>query len=147
MTSTDLALDRIERSIDIDATAERVWQLVSRPGWWINEHDVDPEPDLREEGGVTVLTHPRWGTFRLGTEQQDPPRYIAFRWIDPGADTGTPVQFRIDDRPEGGVRLSVVESGFTELGKTDDAVRSHVQENSSGWEAELAAARRFVESV
>lgn len=40
-------LDRIDRSIDIDAPAGRVWDLVARPGWWINEGDVDPQPDLR----------------------------------------------------------------------------------------------------
>ena len=29
MTQTDQELDRIERSIDIDATAEKVWSLLS----------------------------------------------------------------------------------------------------------------------
>jgi len=32
--------DSIERSIDISADAERVFALVSRPGWWINEGAV-----------------------------------------------------------------------------------------------------------
>ena len=42
-TLTDLdPLDRIDRSIDIDAPAARVWSLVSRPWWWINEGTVDP---------------------------------------------------------------------------------------------------------
>ncbi len=29
-------LDRIDRSININATAESVWDLISQPGWWIN---------------------------------------------------------------------------------------------------------------
>lgn len=40
--------DRIERSIWIAADADRVWQLVSEPGWWVNdgritEHRVEPD--------------------------------------------------------------------------------------------------------
>lgn len=144
MTQTDAELDRIERSIDIDATAERVWQLISRPGWWINEGEVDPEPDLREEGDTVVLTHAKYGAFRLQTLRAEPPRHIAYRWIDGDADTGTLVEFWIEDRAEAAVTLRVVESGFTSLGKDHDAVVRHVEGNTEGWERELAAARRFI---
>ena len=49
--ATDLdPLDRIDRTIDIDASAERVWDLVTRPGWWINEGTVDDDPDVRVDG-------------------------------------------------------------------------------------------------
>lgn len=142
MTQTEL--DRIERSIDIEATAERVWQLISRPGWWINEGEIDQDPDLREEGDTAVLIHPKYGVFRLQTLRRDPPRHIAFRWIDGDADAGTLVEFWIEDRAEAAVTLRVVESGFTALGKDHDAVVRHVQENTEGWQSELAAAQRFI---
>jgi hypothetical protein len=77
-------LDRIDRSIEIDAPADRVWALVTRPGWWINQSAVDPDPDLRTEGEVTVLTHPTYGEFRLETVESRPLSYFAFHWQDRG---------------------------------------------------------------
>ena len=144
MTETDHELDRIERSIDIDATAERVWSLVQRPGWWINEHEVDPDPDTREEDGLTVVVHPTYGEFRLRTLDRDEPRYVSFRWVDNGdPEVGTTVEFWIEDRP-GGVRLRVAESGFSSLNKDRAAIDQQISENTHGWELELEAARRFV---
>ena len=43
-------LDRIDRSIEIDATAEKVWGLVSRPGWWINSRTIVSNQDVRHAG-------------------------------------------------------------------------------------------------
>src|ERR1700759_1364167 len=114
-TETD-PLDRIERSIEIDASAERVWDLVARPGWWISEGAVDPAPDLRLEGETTVLTHPVYGEFRLETVESRPMSYVAYRWLDVGVQGHTLVEFRIAPRP-GGVVLSVTESGFSRLGR------------------------------
>jgi uncharacterized protein YndB with AHSA1/START domain len=144
-------LDRIERDIEIDASAERVWELISRPGWWINEGAVDPDPDLRQDGDLTVVSHPEFGEFRLRTVTADHPSYLAFRWLEQDAAGGddapsTLVEFWIRERA-GGVTLTVVESGFTGLGKERAAVVSHVQENTQGWETELAAAKTFVEST
>jgi uncharacterized protein YndB with AHSA1/START domain len=147
MTQTDGQidgeLDRIERSIDIDASAEKVWSLIERPGWWINEHDVDPDPEVRWESDDTaVLVHEKWGTFRLRRLEAAPPRYISWRWFDHD-DAGSLVEFWVDDRP-GGVTLKVVESGLAGLGKDHDALRKHYDGNSEGWELQLAAAQRFV---
>ena len=146
MTQTDQELDRIERRIDIDATAEKVWQLIERPGWWINEHEVDPDPTIRqEEDGLAVLVHPTWGEFRIQTVEAERPRRLAYRWIDNDhPDTGTLVEFSIDERAEGGVTLTVVESGFTGLKKDREAIARQVTENTHGWELELQAAQRYV---
>jgi uncharacterized protein YndB with AHSA1/START domain len=144
MTETDSELDRIERSIDIDASAERVWSLVRRPGWWINEHDVDPDPEVRREGEYDVVVHPRYGEFRFLTMDSDEPRYISFHWVDNVApEAGTTVEFWIEDRA-GGVTLRVVESGFATLRKDRAAIADQIRENTHGWEQELEAARRFV---
>jgi uncharacterized protein YndB with AHSA1/START domain len=145
MTQTEQELDRIERSIAIDASAERVWTLVERPGWWINEGEVDPEPVTRSEGAATVVVHPTFGDFRIVTLASDPPRYLKYRWIEPERDgAGTDVEFWIEDRPGGGVTLRVLESGLTTLGKSHGELVKYHQGNSEGWEAELAAAQRFV---
>jgi uncharacterized protein YndB with AHSA1/START domain len=143
MTQTDQELDRIERSIEIDASAERVWALLERPGWWINEHEVDPDPVIRwQSEDVAVVVHETYGEFELHRVEANPPRYISWRWIERD-DAGTLVEFWVDDRP-GGVILKVVESGLAGLGKDAEALRKHYDGNSEGWEVELAAARRFV---
>lgn len=137
-------LDRIDRSIDIDASPERVWALVTRPGWWINEGEVDPDPDVRVEGSITVLTHPRFGEFRLETVSSQPPSYVAFRWLEPDQAAGTLVEFRIEPRA-GGVTLSVAESGFSRLGRPREEWLRRREGNDSGWQEELGAAKAYVE--
>ncbi|WP_425828017.1 ATPase [Streptomyces fractus] len=150
-TAADLAeLDRIARRIDIDAPAERVWDLVVRPGWYINDGAVDPEPDIRYEGEVAVVRHASLGEFRFRTVELDKPRYAAFRWIGtPFRDESTAatlVEFWIDERPEGGVTLRVVESGFSGLADDPAAWLKEREGNDKGWLTELAAAKAFVEA-
>jgi len=145
MSQTDQELDRIERSIDIDATAQKVWSLIQRPGWWINEGDVEPEVEVRREGDLDVLVHPTHGEFRLRTLERDEPRYLAYHWVDNVApEAGTTVEFWIEERP-GGVTLRVLESGFGNLRKDRAAIDHQIKENTHGWELELGAAKRFVE--
>ncbi|MGI8523065.1 MAG: hypothetical protein ACR2K3_07110 [Nocardioides sp.] len=85
-----------------------------------NNGTIDAAPDLREDGDVTVLTHPDHGEFRLRTEASERPSYVAFRWIhrlpDDGRDRPTLVEFRIEPR-DTGMRLAVAESGFSGLQK------------------------------
>jgi len=150
-TDTELAeLDRIARQIDIDAPAERVWELIARPGWYINDGAVDAEPDLRHEDGVTVVCHPSLGEFRFRTVELDKPRYAAFRWIGtPYRDDSAPstlVEFWIDERDGGGVTLRVVESGFSTLADDPAAWLKEREGNDKGWLTELAAAKTFVET-
>jgi uncharacterized protein YndB with AHSA1/START domain len=139
-------LDRIDRSIEIDAPADRVWALVTRPGWWINQSAVDPDPDLRTEGEVTVLTHPTYGEFRLETVESRPLSYVAFHWQDMGTDAPTLVEFRIEPRAVG-VTLSVTESGFSRLGKSRERWIQHREGNDQGWRDQLTAAKTYVETA
>ena len=144
--ATDLdPLDRIDRSIEIDAPAERVWDLVTRPGWWINEGSVDPDPDIRVDGSTTVLTHPKYGEFQLETVESRPPSYIAYRWLEPDmGGAGTLVEFRIEPRGDG-VTLSLAESGFSQLGKPREEWLKRREGNVEGWRDELNAAKVFAE--
>ncbi len=137
-------LDRIDRAIEIDASAERVWELVARPGWWINEGEVDAEPDLTVDGAQAVLRHPQHGVFRLETIESRPPTYLSYRWLGEEGDAGTLVEFTITPR-DGGVTLAVAESGFSRLGKTREAWLAHREGNVTGWKTELEAAKAYVE--
>jgi len=137
-------LDRIDRAIEITADAEVVWGLVSRPGWWINDGDVEPEPDLVVTGDEAVVRHPTHGEFRIRTVEARPPSYVAFRWIDRHPDSGTLVEFWVEPRA-GGVTLRVAESGFSRLDKPREEWLRQREEHVSGWATELEAARRVTE--
>lgn len=130
--------DRIEREIEIDATAEVVWALVSEPGWFVNDGELR-EHEIRTAGDVSTVLDPVHGEFRLQTLRLEPPRLAVFRWL--GADEGsTVVEFSIVDRP-GGVVLRVVESGFDSLPGSDVERRKRLEENTEGWVEELTVAR------
>ena len=140
--------DVIERSIDIDAPAERVWTLVCEPGWWINEGAYRPH-EIEHRDGIDHVTDEKWGTFPILTQKLDPPHYAAFRWMEQGATDqdgpGTTTEFWIDERA-GGVTLRVRESGFESLDKSAQERRRHIDENTEGWEKELTVAKKHVES-
>lgn len=142
--------DRIEREIEIDAPAERVWQLVSRPGWWVNDGEI-VDHEIERIGDLDVVHDPRHGKFPIRTEHLDPPRYAAFRWMagEPGDQSyegaSTLTEFWIADRGDRGVTLRVVESGFAALESSTEDRRRRLDENTEGWELELAAARASVE--
>jgi len=143
--------DAIERQIDIAATPERVYALVARPGWWINEGAITDNV-VATEGDVSTVTHAKYGTYRVRTVDADPPRYVAFRWLggDPANEgkevPGNLVEFFVTANAAGGVTLRVVESGFSTLPGTDEQRRKNHADNSSGWEQELEAARAHVEA-
>jgi hypothetical protein len=58
--------DRIERQIDIDASAERVWRLISEPGWWINDGRIIGHR-LEQHDGYTLMHDPKHGAFAIQT--------------------------------------------------------------------------------
>jgi len=141
-------LDRIEKQISINATAQRVWDLVSRPGWFINDGAVI-EHQLERQGDVTVVRDPVHGDFPYATVRLDPPRYASFRWLsseatDPLAHPSTLVEFRIEDA-EDGVVLHVCESGFASMPGTELERRARLEGNTTGWTVELEAARAYLD--
>lgn len=144
-------VDVIERQVEIDASAERVWELIARPGWFINAGTIVDHPTDDLGDGLSVVHVAEFGDFRIRTEKLDPPRYAAFRWLSGKGETAgqagsTLVEFRIEPRPDTGVSLRVTESGFSTLPISESERRRKVSENTEGWEEELAAAKKYVES-
>ena len=143
---TTMTQDRIERQIDIDAPADKVWGLISRPGWWINEGVVG-DNEIERRGDLDVVRHEKWGEFPILTVSLDAPRYAAFRWMpDSGVDPehGTLTEFSIEDR-DGGVVLKVAESGFASLDLPEEKRRAMFAGNSDGWSDQVKAAKVHVE--
>jgi uncharacterized protein YndB with AHSA1/START domain len=140
------ALDRIERSVEIDASAARVWSLVSVPGWWICDDELVVNTVTEEGDEVFRVVHPTYGAFRIARVRADEPRHVSFRWLGGGAGEDaegpdTLVEFFLTERP-GGVTLRVVESGFTQGEGDPRRWLGHREENAHGWRQVLASAVR-----
>lgn len=142
--------DRIERQVEIAAPAERVWKLISRPGWFINDGGII-DHEFEQRGDVTVLRDPVHGEFPVQTVRLDPPRYAAFRWLSVEErgempDGSTLVEFWIDDSGAG-VTLRMAESGFASLSVSEEARRKAIEDNTEGWEIELDLARVYLDPM
>ena len=145
--ATDEDLDRIEREIAIEATAERVWQLVSEPGWYIND-SVITDHRIDRDGDLSTVHDPVHGAFTFRAVKLDEPRYAAFRWLSDASDPdseSTLVEFWITDSGSG-VILRVVESGFASLSGSDAERRARFDGNVEGWKIELELARTHLTS-
>ncbi|KRC61698.1 hypothetical protein ASE14_12765 [Agromyces sp. Root81] len=153
MNGTTGSLDRIEQQIDIDASAARVWELVSTAGWWINDDRV-VEHRIEQQGSRVVVHDEKHGAFTLAIESLEAPRYAAFRWFnaqpasaepDPERDplVSTLVEFWIEERGDG-VVLRVAESGFEGLDRSAEERRRMFDGNTEGWAIELGFARDHV---
>lgn len=147
--------DRIEREISIQATQSRVWELVSEPGWWINDGAVTAHRMESLRGDHMLVHDPDHGAFAVQRVNEQPQTYVAFRWYSgPSEDrrrgrldpkSSTLVEFFISEEKEGATRLRVVESGFADLDEDQRRRRMMFEENSAGWQIELAAARTHLE--
>lgn len=143
--------DAIERSTEIDRDADTVFDLISRPGWWINDGTL-ADNAISTDGDICTVTHAEYGDFRIRIVAHDRPHYASFRWLagESHRDShqnaaGTLIEFFLEDRP-GGVILRVRESGFTELPFTAEQRLKTYRENETGWESELQAAKKYVEA-
>jgi uncharacterized protein YndB with AHSA1/START domain len=130
---------KIERDILINAPLDRVWSMVSQPGWWVGADHPTVEPTV---GETYLASDPTEGTFPTRVEKIDAPRYIAFRWASafPGAtpdDTNsTLIEMTLSTEGDR-VRLTVVESGFDAIEAPADTRRRNYEANSGGWGSEM----------
>ncbi|WP_049561635.1 SRPBCC domain-containing protein [Nonomuraea sp. SBT364] len=143
--------DRIERDTLIEASLERVWSLVSVPGFWVAE-EASVAGTVATEGATLVAKNPHLGEVSVRVEKVEPPTYVAYRWASafPGeelrADNSTLVEFTLST--EGGkTRLRVVESGFTALRLPDDQRDQTVRCNSDGWPQVFDAVKNRAEQA
>ncbi len=141
--------DSIERSIAIAAPIERVWDLVTEPGWWVPTDGPSADTD-RTPGHVVVRESQKWGRFPVEVVELRPMSYAAFRWAStfPGDDLApgrsTLIEFTVTPSDDG-VRVSVVESGFAGLAASDEVKAKGIESNSDGWTDQLASLGRRAE--
>lgn len=158
-----MTLDRIEKTILLDAPLERVWRAVSDAtqfGTWfgvafdgpfvagaqltgrITPTKVDPE--------VAKLQRPYEGkAFAFSVESVEPMRRISFRWhpyaIEPGIDYSaeptTLIVFEFED-VDGNTRLTITESGFDRIPIERRA--KAFEANDGGWSKQVQLIEQFL---
>ncbi|QYN33317.1 SRPBCC domain-containing protein [Pseudonocardia sp. DSM 110487] len=130
--------DRIERTIDLAHPPRKVWAAITTAEglgtWFGNKATIDLRP-----GGAGQLRWDDGGSANLRVERVEEPAVFAFTWHIYGLPEDDPrrtyVEFTLE--PTGaGTRLTVVESGFSQL--SDDAYRKAFDGNTDGWGRELA---------
>ncbi|THC44543.1 SRPBCC family protein [Massilia sp. Mn16-1_5] len=146
--------DRIERSIDIRAPRMRVWRALADArefGSWFGVN-LQGQSFVAGERVRGHITHPGYEhlQFEARVERIEPERLLSFYWhpyaIDPAVDYAqeepTLVCFTLEDGPNGGTRLTVVESGFDKVpaARRLEAFRM----NSQGWDAQVGNIARHV---
>jgi uncharacterized protein YndB with AHSA1/START domain len=142
--------DRIKQDITINAPLDRVWDLVSEPGWWVPSAVV-PAVD-HTPGHQAVRESEKWGRFPVEVVRVEPKTYAAFRWAShlPGAEltngNTTLVEFRLEPAGDA-VRVTVAESGFAALEAPESVREQSRKENTGGWREELALLRERAESA
>jgi uncharacterized protein YndB with AHSA1/START domain len=136
--------DRIEQEIVIGAGLERVWDLVTRPGWWVPDEKNEPA-----RGSCTVRESATWGRFLIKVVRLEPMRYAAFRWAsefpgeEPGEGNSTLVEFFVKALSDAETSVTLVESGFA--GLPEDRRGPAWQANTGGWAEELASLKSRAE--
>ena len=142
--------DRIEREILIDASIERVWRLVSEPGWWIGDGDRSAQ-EISREGDLVIVDDPRYGRYLVLPVSTDAPHHVSYRSSPssgqaPGEGTSTLVEFVLAEQG-GGTLLRVIESGFAALALPAERRAAMLEDNIDGWEQQLGVAKRDAERV
>lgn len=120
-----------------------MWELVSEPGWWVNDGGIVLR-EISRDGAVATVTDPKHGTCRISVLELDPPRYAKFGWLAGAAevnDQETTIEFWVSETASG-VELKVRETGFDDLPVGDEQRAAMYDDHVSGSELELAAALR-----
>jgi uncharacterized protein YndB with AHSA1/START domain len=157
MAASSNVSDTIERDIFIAAPVEKVWELVSVPGWWINDGTLDLDSVEWVADDQAVVHHADAGDFLVERLRAEAPRTATFRWLVSGAAVRRPeaaedqflytrVTFTLAAE-SGGTRLAVAESGFAAAAMEEKARGRAYADNSQGWEIELGAARAYLETA
>ena len=140
--------DVIEREITVNAGLDRVWDLVTRPGWWVPA-DVETPVD-RTPGSRTVRESEKWGRFPVEVVQVDPKTYAAFRWASqfPGEDLAegrtTLIEFFVAQMADA-VKVTVRESGFAGLDAAEEVKQAGLAGNTDGWRLEMGSLKERAE--
>ncbi len=139
--------DRIEQRITIRAAQDKVWRMVTCPGWWLPGSNAGP---ARSPGRVSVAYDGDARPYVIDIVRVEPQGYASFRWAsafggaEPAPHRATLVEFYL--RPVGDeTGVTVVESGFASLDLPDALREDQLKGSQGGWQYELTGLRARAE--
>jgi hypothetical protein len=139
--------DRIEQRTRIRASHDTVWQLVSRPGWWLPGSVTESARGL---GRAMVTCRGERRPYAIDVIRVEPQGYVSFRWASafggaaPVPGNSTLVEFYVG--PDGNeIGVTVVESGFSSLALPEALREDEWKGNTGGWQYEMAGLRTRAE--
>jgi uncharacterized protein YndB with AHSA1/START domain len=144
--------DRVERTVHIAATTQRVWDNLTKPEH-IGHRFGSGSPatvDLRP-GGVMVIDPGPGERYLARVVKVDPPHYFSYRWASAFPDVladetnSTLVEFHV--AAEGAMtRLTVCESGFASLKiPAGREAFASFESHSQGWTEVIRTLAEYVE--
>jgi uncharacterized protein YndB with AHSA1/START domain len=147
-------LSRIDRTIEVNAPADRVWKALTNTADLAAWFRVAIEGEIAP-GAEVWMTSKSPGhegmRFVVRITEMTPPRRFVWQWhpgaVDPGVDYSreawTTVTFTLE--PSGaGTRLSVAETGFNDVSL---ARRARVfQDNTQGWTEVITWIQKYAEA-
>jgi len=139
--------DRIERTVEIAHPPAKVWAaLTTAEGlgtWFGNQASIDLRP-----GGEAEMKWDEGHQANMRVERVEEPEVFGFTWHIYGLPDEDPrrtyVEFTLVPNGEG-TRLTVVESGFSQL--PDDAHQVAFEGNTKGWAAELGELIEYLDAA
>lgn len=159
-----MSTDRIEKRVLLRAPRERVWRAISDAqqfGYWFG---VDFDGPFAAGASITGRITPSKADPEMGEMQQpyegvrfewlvekvEPMDRMVFRWhpfgvdktIDYSKEPMTRIEFELQDA-EGGILLTVTESGFDRLPPERRA--KAFAANDGGWTHQMGAIRKYLE--
>ena len=131
--------DTVKRKITINASKEKIYDAIANP-----KKVVKWFPETLE-GEYSAGKQPIFGFGDHGKNQiyivdAKPHEYFAYRWL-PGANNylgdvrsikNTLVEFRIEEEAPGSCKVTLTESGFSEL--PIEIMEDAFKQNSGGWD-------------
>jgi uncharacterized protein YndB with AHSA1/START domain len=131
--------DRIERSVTVDASPERVWEAITNADevkqWFGDIIEIDLRPGGKARFGWTEYSNVIGGVVEI----VEPPTRFVYRWgpgVGESAEEGPSTRVEFTLAPSGGgTEITVVETGFAAL--PESFYESALTQSTSGWKAEL----------
>ena len=135
-------------TVDIGAPRHTVWTTLTDPAlvtlWFSERTEIDLRP-----GGTATFYFDGFGEFRAIVEEVERDNAVAYRWAqdtdrEPTLGNSTVARFTLEDLPIG-TRVTVTETGWEALGKTDEAIAEDMANNARGWVRELDELKALLE--
>jgi uncharacterized protein YndB with AHSA1/START domain len=129
--------DRIERTLEVAQPPGKVWAALTTAeglgAWFGHEATIDLRP-----GGAARMTWTDGASVDMRVERVEEPTVFGFTWQIYGLPKHDPRRTYVEFTLEAvgaGTRLSVVETGFSQL--PEDAYRKAYDAHVGGWASEL----------